>query len=189
MFDFFSGSSNRTQTTRLLLLAVIVLTIPCYCLGAVMLAYAPDSASDRTAVPTDSTLGGATQLPRFTPTVTPFATWTPTQLGLPLGATPGQLYLPTNTPFYVPPTITPFPTWTPVPYYTLTLAPTLTPVPSATLAPTSIPAPTNTPVPQPTNTPLPTNTPVPANTEPPAPTFEAPTQEVLPSGNDSAGSS
>lgn len=184
MFDFL-GPTNRIRNTRLLLLAIIVLTIPCYCLGAVMLAYAPDNGGDATAVPTNPTLGGMTQQPLLSPTWTPFATWTrtPTQAGAPVGSTPFQLYLPTNTPVYIPPTSTSAPTWTPYPTFTLTLAPTLTLPPSNTPLPTSTPAPTNTPVPPntpaPTLTPQPTVAPQPADPPPPPTDIPPPTQEVI----------
>ncbi len=153
--NIFSNSSSRVQTTRLLLLAIIVLTVPCYCLGAVMLAYAPDRETPTPPV-TDATLGSFTQTPRYTPTITPFATWTSTVGGSQLWPTPGQLYLPTNTPLYVPPTSTPFPTWTPLASLTLTTAPTLTLSPTNTLPPsatsTASPTVTDTPTETPTST-------------------------------------
>ena len=43
MFNFFSGSWDNRRTTRMVLLAIIVLTLPCYCLGTVLLATAPSS--------------------------------------------------------------------------------------------------------------------------------------------------
>lgn len=186
MFDFLSGSTNRTQTTRLLLLAILVLTVPCYCLGAVMLAYAPEQEQDTTAIPTNATLGAMSQTPRFTPTITPFATWTATIPGSGLQATPGQLYLPTNTPFLLPATATFFPTLfsspTLPPVASLTLAPTLT------LMPTNPPPPTNTEPPPPTVPPPPTATEVPPPTAPPPPTDEPPpTQEVLEATPESGG--
>jgi len=184
MFDFFSGPFDSRQTTRLMLLAIIMLTLPCYCLGAVLLAYAPDETPTTRAPATNPTLGGSTELPALTATYTPFRTLTHTStpLGGPLQATPPQIYLPTSTPFSIVRTNTPFVTNTPLP--TITSAPSLTIAPSATLAPTSIPtntlAPTNTAVP--TSAPLPTNTPVPTNV--PAATVEpAPTQETLPGLN------
>ena len=44
-FDPFSRVSNSQRTTRFVLLAIILLTLPCYCLGAVLLASAPDKAT------------------------------------------------------------------------------------------------------------------------------------------------
>jgi hypothetical protein len=197
-FDVFS---NQRRATRLLLLAIIVLTLPCYCVGLALLGIAPSSAPKSTKVPTNVTLGGMTSTPFFTPTYTPFGlTATPTQGGAPLLPTPGQLYLPTATPFYLPPTATltltlaPAPTLTQAP--TLTLAPTLTPsltlVPTnpptnpppptaiPTETPTEVPPPTAVPtevpteVPPPTAVPTETPTTAPVSTEPPIPT---PTQE------------
>lgn len=186
-FDAISDSTDRRRTTRLLLLAIIVLTLPCYCLGFVLLAYAPASEDDSTRSSTNSTLGGMTSTPFTTPTYTPFGfTATPTRAGGPLLPTPGQLYLPTNTPFVWPtPTLTLTPTFQPTGLPTSTPAPTITPSP--TLRPT---VPTNTPVPTntlpPTETPVPTDVPIPTDvptTEPPPPTTEpvipTPTQEQL----------
>ena len=92
-FDPFSRMTDSRQTTRMVLLAIILLTLPCYCLGAVMLAYAPASGPRRTRVPDNATLGGATASPRATGTFTPFFTGTPTPFGNQLGATPTQIYL------------------------------------------------------------------------------------------------
>jgi hypothetical protein len=169
MFGILSGPLDSRQTTRLVLLAIILLTVPCYCLGAVLLAYAP-ADKGRTAVPTDPTLGGATASPGI-PTYTPFLTATYTPYRQPLQPTPPQLYLPTNTPFIMPATWTPIPTWTFIP--TITPAPTLT-LPPPTVAPTITPLPTDTAVP--TDVPPPPPTEVPPATEAPPP---SPTQESL----------
>jgi hypothetical protein len=189
-FDVFSDTMDRRRATRLLLLAIIVLTLPCYCLGFVLLAYAPANEPESTKIPTNVTLGGITSTPFVTATPTPFAlTGTPTQGGAPLLPTPGQLYLPTPTPFFWPTatlTLTPPPQPTNMP--TLTMAPSLTP--SLTLAPTNPPTntpplpptavPTEVPPPTaiPTEVPPPTDVPtaVPPPTEPPLPT---PTQEQM----------
>lgn len=179
MSNFFSRPMNNRQFSRLLLLAIILLTLPCYCLGAILLAYAPSEAKSTRLPPTNPTLGGSTLLPMLTATFTPF--FTSTSPGGPLAATPQQFYVPaTNTPF-VYATWTPYvvPTSVPLP----TTAPTLTAVPSATLAPTStlIPTvptstPTNTEAPPPTDEQLPTEAPLPTD----EPVIEAsPTQEVL----------
>jgi hypothetical protein len=177
-FDVFSDSMDRRRATRLLLLAIIVLTLPCYCLGFVLLAYAPAKQTNPTKPPTNATLGGITSTPFASPTYTPFGlTATPTQFGGPLLPTPGQLYLPTSTPFVWPTatlTLTPPPPPTAIP--SLTKAPSLTPSPTLvpTNPPTSTPPPTNTPVP--TDTPVPTEVPteVPPPTEPPPPPTEPP---------------
>jgi hypothetical protein len=173
MFDFLSRPLSGRQSTRLILLAIIFFTTPCYCLGFVMLAYAPEDQNSTEIAPTIPTLGGSTLLPLASATITPFRTSTP--LGGPLGPTPPQIWLPSSTPFR-------FATWTPfvVPttVFTVTAAPTLTFVPTATLPPSSTPTtpppPTNTEVPLPTNTevPLPTNTEAAPPTEEPPPTQE-----------------
>ena len=172
MSDAFSGRLDSRQTTRLVLLAVILLTVPCYCLGAVLLAYAPTDRG-RTPLPTDPTLGGATASPGV-PTYTPFLTATYTPFRLPLQPTPPQLFLPTNTPFFIPATWTPIPTWTPFP--TITTAPTLTLPPSPTSPPPTI-APTIT-LP-PTDTPVPTDVPPPPTDLPTDSPLPSPTQESL----------
>jgi type VI secretion system secreted protein VgrG len=187
-FDVFSDTMDRRRATRLLLLAIIVLALPCYCVGFVLLAYAPANEPESTKVPTNATLGGMTSTPFYTPSYTPFGlTATSTQGGSPLLPTPGQLFLPTNTPFVWPTatlTLTPPPQPTNMP--SLTPAPTLTPSPTLvpTKAPTLTPAPTNTPLPTETPTDVPTDVPteappptdVPLPTEAPLPT---PTQEQL----------
>lgn len=174
MGSFFSKPMSNRQMTRLALLGIILVTLPCYCLGAVLLAYAP-SKEKPTPIATLPTLGGSVVQPSMTASLTPFLTNTPP--GGPLQPTPPQLWLPTNTPFV-------YATWTPYVYPTiqppLTIAPSLTLAPSATLAPSNTPAPTSTP--QPTNTPVPTDTPLPTDT--PQPTFtevptEVPTVEVI----------
>jgi hypothetical protein len=213
-FDVFSDTMDRRRATRLLFLAIIVLTLPCYCLGFVLLAYAPANGPESTKVPTNATLGGITSTPFFTSTPTPFAlTATPTQSGAPLLPTPGQLYLPTATPFFFPsatltltplpqptnmPTLTQAPTLTASPTLVPTNPPTQTPVPTAvptevplpTEVPTEVPPPTAVPTEVPPPTAVPTEVPPPtaAPTEVPPPTeppVPTPTQEQIDSGSGS----
>jgi hypothetical protein len=178
--DSISDAVGTRRTTRLLLLAIIVLTLPCYCLGFVLLAYAPADETESTAAPTNATLGGITSTPFFTATYTPFGlTATPTQASGPLLATPGQIYLPTNTPFVWPtPTLTLTPTSQPTGMPTLTEAPTLTP--TLTLIPTSLPPDTEAPLP--TDEPVATDTLIPtvAPTEGPPTVAPLPTDEPVP---------
>ncbi len=161
-FDSLVNITSSQRTIRIVLLVIILLTLPCYCLGAILLATAPESQATRsgggTPVPT---LGGVTA----SPTVTPFSLATPTPLGGPLRPTATQLFLYPTVPQIVFPTatITPLPTWTPLPQPTvaptLTVPPTATLPPTVTLPPTEIPLPTNTPVPPqdtPTMEPTPT---------------------------------
>jgi hypothetical protein len=177
-FDPFARLTNTQRTTRLVLLVIILLTLPCYCLGAVLLAYAPEKT--RTAPSQQRpTLGGATDFATSTPSITPFRTASPT--GGALQPTPLQIYLPTSVPFIPTWTLTPTPTFMIVP--TSTSAPTLTlipPLPTSTLAPTVQPTNTLAPSPAPTEVPPPTNTEAPAPTDVPPPTSPpepSPTQE------------
>jgi len=176
LMDTFSAPLDRRRTTRLLLLAIIVLSLPCYCLGFVLLAYAPAGDDDVTPRSTSPTLAGATPTPFATSTLFGF-TATPTQFGGVLGPTPGQLYLRTNTPFVFPTYAYPTnpPSWTPPPqptaYPTLTRAPSITPSPTL---------PTTTQAPPPTETPTPSETPSETPTDTPPILDEAtPTQETL----------
>lgn len=133
----------RRFRNRSILFFIILATIPCYLIGAVMLAFAPDndepSVINETQPPLQSTssrIGTATGSPTAvgSPTVTLFPG---------LVATETQRSSLPNTPFqFVPPTATPRPS--------STLAPSLTPNASST----------------PTNTPTRTNTPVPSNNQP-----------------------
>ena len=197
MFDFLYDMDRR-QMTRVILLGIILFTLPCYCLGAIFLAYAPKDDPKTQSAPTNPTLGGATALPTqmLTHTFTPFFSSTPLQGGL--TSTPGQFFVPPSATSFVWPTFTltltptPFPTGIPTLTKAPTLTPTLTLVPSATLLPTDTPTetliPPDTPTPTPTFTvtPTPTATDIPTGvpTEVPTiviqPTLEPPpTQEVL----------
>jgi hypothetical protein len=182
-FDPLSRLTGSGQTTRMVLLVIILLTVPCYCLGAVLLAYAPEDKPAETTR-TKPPLGGATELPVASPTFTPFstvtATWTP--FGDPLRPTPFQWnppptvapQLPTAT-LTLTPTVVPSPTVAP----SLTLSPTLTLPPSAT--PTNTLSPSDTPTPTATWTMTPTLTESPLYTDTPVPTYmPLPTDQPLP---------
>jgi hypothetical protein len=180
MFDFFGDVSDTRRTTRIVLMAIILTTLPCYCLGFALWALAPDDRSSNPPQSTSATLGGATSSPNFTPTFTSFFTQTFTPQGGPLQPSPTQYNLfptafRTNTPFVFP---TAFPTNTLFVLPTLTSAPTMTRTPTLAPSNTPLPQPTDTPIPQPTDTPipLPTDTLPPPPTEPLEPT---PTQESL----------
>ncbi len=150
---------KRQRTIQTTLLFIILATLPCYCLGAVLLLTSPSQRGPRTATlqPTDitATVAGA---PTNTPlaSITPFQIPTANTLVSPLQPTPTQIFLfPT-----VPPTLTftPFfPTHTPV------VLPSVTPI---IILPTSTPLhPTSTPFIPPSFTPvLGTNTPLPLPT-------------------------
>lgn len=157
-FDPLANVTGSQRTIRIALLAIILLTLPCYCLGAVLLATAPESQATRSGGTQPPTLGGITA----SPTVTPFSIFTPTARHDPLRATATQLFLYPTVPQIVWPTMTltwtPQPTWTPLPQPTV--APTITVPPSPTLPPTPIPVPTDAPIP--TDVPAPTDAPLPA---------------------------
>ncbi|HML24596.1 MAG TPA: hypothetical protein PKD09_23285 [Aggregatilinea sp.] len=165
-FDPFSKLTDQQRTTRIVLLAIILLTLPCYCLGAVLLASAPESPA--TTSEARSTLSALTASPARSATITPFFTATPTRAGSPLQPTPIQIQFPTQAPIILPTatlTMTPTNTDLPLP----TQAPTLTPIPTNTLPPSATP----TTQPPPTDAPAPTSAPP---TDEPMPT---PTQETL----------
>jgi len=128
-FDPFSRLTDQRQTTRLVLLAIIVLTLPCYCLGAVLLATAPDTPSARSGT-SRPTLSGQTASPGVTASITPFFTATPTRADFDLAPTPVQIQIPTRAPLVLPTA-------------TLTLTPTNTELPPPTAAPTLTPIPTH----------------------------------------------
>lgn len=176
-FDPFSKLTDQQRTTRIVLLAILLLTLPCYCLGAVLLASAPSSTPSTSEA--RATLSALTASPGGTVTRTPFFTATPTRAGSPLQPTPIQIRFPTQAPVILPTaTLTLTPTTTPLPLPTL--APTITPIPTHTLPPSATPttAPAPTLLPPPTDAPLPTEAPTiaPLPTDEPMPT---PTQETL----------
>src|SRR5690606_13720338 len=154
-FDPLANITGSQRTIRIALLAIILLTLPCYCLGAILLATAPESEAARSTGTQPPTLGGRTA----SPTVTPFTFASPTPRSEPLRPTATQLFLYPTVPQIAFPTatITPLPTATPQPQPTV--APTLTVPPTATLPPTDVPAPTDAP--EPTDEPEPTDAPEP----------------------------
>src|SRR5512146_1833625 len=92
---------NPLARRRLILIAIVLATIPCYCLGGIALMLAPQPGSvTPTATPTD------TPTPTATGTTTPTITSSPSPTGT-VSPTPTITLTPTvtNTPF-VPPTFT-----------------------------------------------------------------------------------
>lgn len=158
-FDPFAVFNEGPRNTRMILLGIILLTLPCYCLGFVLLATAPSDESVQQAPDTTNPpLGARTMSPAMSATFTPFFTWTPP--GPPLVATATQLYLQPTLPVF-------FPT------FALTAVPTVPAVATNTPAPTLTPFPTNT---LPPTAGLPTAGP-PIVTDA-APGFPTPTQEL-----------
>ncbi len=178
---------RRQRTIQTTLLFIILATLPCYCVGFVLLGIAPQRTQRTpTIVAQTRTVTGspasvtATLFASITPFPTGFAP--PTSLP-PLGPTPTQIRLitrtftpippptiiiipPTFTPIIIIITNTPFPTTTPQ-VFTATPSRTSTPTLTATVfVPTPTPTRTTTPtltatvfVPTPTPTATPTPTP------------------------------
>ena len=144
--EWYGRLSKRQRTTYGLLVALLLLTIPCYCLGFVVLGNAPPLPW------LTPTVRATVSLPTPTsPVPTAMATLSPAVL-------PTETLEPTPTQFF--PTVVPAPTPTEAPIATLTLTPvpataTLTPTPSTTVTPT---APPETDTPTATNTPIATDT-------------------------------
>jgi hypothetical protein len=132
----FQRLTEGHQTTRMLLLGIIFLTIPCYCLGAVLLAYAPDDETTPVPGVTRSPLEQQTATAR--PSITPFFTATFTSSS-PLQPTPIQIQLRTPVPTFFFPTVALTLTPTNTTVSTPTDAPTITLPPSPTLAPSETP--------------------------------------------------
>lgn len=154
---------KRRRNLRIVLFAIILATLPCYCAGFLLWLTAPQQPGLRPPAAVGTATATFTPLANIQATNTPFVVITPLPLTLtsfsPLQPTPGQ---------FVPPAITRYLSPTPFLFPTLTLAPTLTPLPTFTPLPTIAP-PTATPLIEPTPPPpLPTNTvevlPFPSNT-------------------------
>jgi hypothetical protein len=149
------------------LVAIILITLPCYCLGAILLATAPKNDPEPTTITQRTPTLGANSS-QLTPSATFGLIATMTPLGGPLR--------PTATQFYVRPTALVLPTWTFVfptnaPFITSTPAPSFTPIiPTNTLAPTLTP----------TNTLAPSATPTTAEPPTATNTQEVPVEEPSP---------
>lgn len=161
---------RRRRNLRIVLFAIILGTLPLYCLGFLLWGTAPqqNARTPTLASPTAITTQQATATSNILfPSLTPFQF--PTQ-NAPTVIVP-TFQFPTSAPFptFAPPTATSFvfPTSTIAP--TLTLFPSDTPIPTATFFPTftntsiitdtAIPILTDTPTPTPTDTP--SETPIP----------------------------
>jgi hypothetical protein len=161
---------RRRRNLRIVLFAIILITLPFYCVGFFLWATAPAGSTSQqplpgTATATFTPLAVASMLPSNTPfgLITPIATSTP--FGQ-LQPTPGQFF---------PPAVTRFLSPTPFFFPTLTLAPTLTPFVLPTIAPA-----TQTPLP---TIGAPTETPIIPTTEPPTsapPPTDAPPPTLIP---------
>jgi hypothetical protein len=154
MLDAAAALNRRRQILRIVLMGIIVLTLPFYCLGFYLWGTAPQARPIATTQPASNTpLGGeqASLTPSPTSTIPLFATAT-----LPLAPTPGQFIpLPTSVipTSFVPPTATVAPSLTFPPTNTHTHTPTATFTPPPTLVP-----PSDTPTATATLTATPTHT-------------------------------
>lgn len=172
MSQFFESADGSRRNLRIALFAIILLTLPLYCIGFVLWSVAPQTPGAGIVTRTPSSTPETREpSPTAGATLTPPPFVTPTGLS-PLLPTPIQFFTPTGVitnPIF-PPTSLPPTVFIPPP----TVAPTLTFVPPP---PTSTPLPTSTPIP-PTSVPptveLPTSTtiPFPTDTETPTPTDE-----------------
>ncbi|MCX6071336.1 MAG: hypothetical protein NTU91_10845, partial [Chloroflexi bacterium] len=115
--------SPRFRTLHLVLIAIIVASLPCYCAGLIAIRRAPGEVTPTAAIspaPLDTaTPASPSDTPIPGPTLTPSITQT----------------LLVFTPSTVTPTATPSPANTLTPTYTDTPVPTLTPTPTDTPAP------------------------------------------------------
>lgn len=136
--------ATRQGRIRIILLAIILATIPCYCAGLIILMIDPQPAgsSTPTATLTETLLTSPTRTP---PTLVYFESPTVTKTGtITQSPTASKTYAIPATNTAVPSST---PTNTPVPSDTPTLEPSLTEIPSAT---DTMPAlPTDTPNPTP----------------------------------------
>ncbi|HEY84730.1 MAG TPA: hypothetical protein G4N96_06425 [Chloroflexi bacterium] len=165
---------EQKRATYGLLLGVILLTIPCYCLGFMLLAASPEQNSKQ-----PSATAPLVWTPRPTNSPIPNPTFTP------YAAQPTNTLQPTPTQFFptvVLPSPTPTFTVTPQPSPTATNIPasTVTPLPTNTASPTvtATTPPTDTPTPTPTFTVTPTSTGAPP-TSTSTPSSTEPTPEPL----------
>ncbi len=148
---------RRQRTIQTTLLLIILATLPCYCVGFVLLGVAPQRPSGTPTLIGSKAAGTAAPLPTLFPTITlvPFSGATLS----PLLPTPTQVNLfPVVTLTFTPTRFTN----TPVPLVP-TIPPTITPIVINTLPPTPIVAKSNTPIP-PTPTTAPSATPMPSAT-------------------------
>jgi len=118
-------STQRPRPLYLVLVAIVLATLPCYCAGLIAIRRAPGEATPTPVVTPTLTASVSPALPSETPIPGPTLTPSITQTLL----------------VFTPSTATPSPTQTPVP--------TDTPMPTSTdtLIPSDTPTPTDTPTP------------------------------------------
>ncbi|MGD2050210.1 MAG: hypothetical protein PVH03_11960 [Chloroflexota bacterium] len=146
---------DSRRYTYLILIGIILLTVPCYCLGITAYFMAPGPVPTLPSQPVTVTILPTVEgiETTFTPTLTPLATNTSGIPTVTLPSTPDQFVTETRLP-----TLTPTDTPTATPTNTPTLTPTMTPTPSPTTIPTATSTPTVAPTATATETVQPTNT-------------------------------
>ncbi|RMF01103.1 MAG: hypothetical protein D6768_11355, partial [Chloroflexi bacterium] len=106
MFDWFNNQPQQKRAIYGVLIGIILMTIPCYCLGLIALATAPQVEIIGPAVPGITPTATTPLFVTATPSNTPVpATATPTQPKPPtatLEPTPTQSFPPTITPTFTP---------------------------------------------------------------------------------------
>jgi hypothetical protein len=143
---WYGSLAPRRRTGYSVLLAVIVATIPCYCIGGYVLTQGLPPALQPKVQPVASPTMTLEPTPTDRPVETPVPnTPTPTETVLP---TPTQMPTLTHTP-----TAQPTETETPTPTEAATETPTATATPTETATETATLTPTETPLPTATNTP------------------------------------
>ena len=167
--DQVLAQEKKRQRLRIVLFAIVMATLPCYCAGFLLWVTAPQTGRPSQ----QSTINTAT------PTFTPFVLGTSTPLlfitPLPVTGTPFSALQPTPGQF-IPPAVTRYLSPTPFIFPSLTQAPTLTPFPTfAPATETPFVAPTTAPIP-PTSTPIEV-LPFPSDT--PLPPMEIPTETPI----------
>jgi hypothetical protein len=174
MSQFFESADGSRRNLRIALFAIILLTLPFYCIGFVLWSVAPQtpgagiptrapSSTPQTREPSP-TAGVTDTLPPFvTPTgVSPLLP-TPIQFNTPAdgGGIVNPIF-PTSEPptvFIPPPTVAPTLTFVPPPpTNTPPPPPTITPIPPSPIPPPTIEVATSTTIPFPTDTETPTPT-------------------------------
>lgn len=150
---------DSRRYTYLILIGIILLTVPCYCLGITAYFMAPGPVPTLPSQPVTVTILPTVEgiEATFTPTLAPTATNTSGFPTVTLPSTPDQFVTETRLPTLTP-TNTATATPTPTPTNTPTLTPTMTPTPSPTFSPTATSTPTVAPTATATETVQPTNT-------------------------------
>lgn len=123
-----ASAQRRQRTIQMSLFFIILATLPCYCVGLVLLAVAPrdqNAPRPQTTQTPAQILSVTATGPTFAPTITPVGFASPTGAII-VPSTPTQIFFPTATRFIFP-TLTDTPFIFPTP--TFFVFPTLTDIP------------------------------------------------------------